>query len=216
MYWSYNHLYHCFALQFDPVAYRIEPMIVSDVDLEPMLIPHHKGRKRMHLGMTVCFFLLVSVQRFCGQCFLLSRLNDNPRSPLSHRTKGFEEQCLGVVTDGVAGFCQTTSFCAAPCGGRRNYNREKPSRDAGQNSTFTCLWCVCECMCECKCVSYRVSSYTSHPPLLWLLLLLSPPLPLSLEPKPQRKVTAKREEVKVLICGLKYWYYLARINEKTQ
>uniref|UniRef100_A0A6Q2YSD9 DDHD domain-containing protein n=1 Tax=Esox lucius TaxID=8010 RepID=A0A6Q2YSD9_ESOLU len=38
-------------LHFDPVAYRIEPMIVSEVDLEPMLIPHHKGRKRMHLEL---------------------------------------------------------------------------------------------------------------------------------------------------------------------
>lgn len=28
-------------------------MIVSEVDLEPMLIPHHKGRKRMHLGMAI-------------------------------------------------------------------------------------------------------------------------------------------------------------------
>ncbi|XP_069774059.1 phospholipase DDHD2-like isoform X2 [Narcine bancroftii] len=36
---------------FDPVAYRIEPMIVSEVELEPMLIPHHKGRKRMHLEL---------------------------------------------------------------------------------------------------------------------------------------------------------------------
>ncbi|XP_059821791.1 phospholipase DDHD2-like [Hypanus sabinus] len=36
---------------FDPVAYRLEPMIVPDVDLEPMLIPHHKGRKRMHLEL---------------------------------------------------------------------------------------------------------------------------------------------------------------------
>ncbi|XP_009879816.1 PREDICTED: phospholipase DDHD2 [Charadrius vociferus] len=34
---------------FDPVAYRIEPMIVPDVEFEPMLLPHHKGRKRMHL-----------------------------------------------------------------------------------------------------------------------------------------------------------------------
>lgn len=42
----YN-IYH----PYDPVAYRIEPMIVSDVDLEPMLIPHHKGRKRMHLEL---------------------------------------------------------------------------------------------------------------------------------------------------------------------
>ncbi|NXT32253.1 DDHD2 Phospholipase, partial [Pelecanoides urinatrix] len=35
---------------FDPVAYRIEPMIVPDLEFEPMLLPHHKGRKRMHLG----------------------------------------------------------------------------------------------------------------------------------------------------------------------
>ncbi|XP_010185281.1 PREDICTED: phospholipase DDHD2-like, partial [Mesitornis unicolor] len=35
------------SAQFDPVAYRIEPMIVPDVEFEPMLLPHHKGRKRM-------------------------------------------------------------------------------------------------------------------------------------------------------------------------
>ncbi|NXC56571.1 DDHD2 Phospholipase, partial [Aleadryas rufinucha] len=36
---------------FDPVAYRIEPMIVPDQEFEPMLLPHHKGRKRMHLEL---------------------------------------------------------------------------------------------------------------------------------------------------------------------
>uniref|UniRef100_A0A8C3Q248 DDHD domain containing 2 n=1 Tax=Chrysolophus pictus TaxID=9089 RepID=A0A8C3Q248_CHRPC len=36
---------------FDPVAYRIEPMIVPDLEFEPMLLPHHKGRKRMHLEL---------------------------------------------------------------------------------------------------------------------------------------------------------------------
>nr|XP_034995456.1 phospholipase DDHD2 isoform X1 [Zootoca vivipara] len=36
---------------FDPVAYRIEPMIVPDVEFDPMLLPHHKGRKRMHLEL---------------------------------------------------------------------------------------------------------------------------------------------------------------------
>ncbi|KFZ53613.1 Phospholipase DDHD2, partial [Antrostomus carolinensis] len=36
---------------FDPVAYRIEPMIVPDLEFEPMLLPHHKGRKRMHLAV---------------------------------------------------------------------------------------------------------------------------------------------------------------------
>ena len=46
-------------LQYDPVAYRIEPMILPDDDLEPMLIPHHKGRKRMHLGVCVCVCVCV-------------------------------------------------------------------------------------------------------------------------------------------------------------
>ncbi|KAM6996284.1 triacylglycerol hydrolase DDHD2 [Passerculus sandwichensis] len=36
---------------FDPVAYRIEPMIVPEMEFEPMLLPHHKGRKRMHLEL---------------------------------------------------------------------------------------------------------------------------------------------------------------------
>ncbi|KAG7490026.1 phospholipase DDHD2 isoform X1 [Solea senegalensis] len=44
---SFYNIYH----PYDPVAYRIEPMIVSEVDLQPMLIPHHKGRKRMHLEL---------------------------------------------------------------------------------------------------------------------------------------------------------------------
>lgn len=44
---SFYNIYH----PYDPVAYRLEPMIVSEVDLEPMLIPHHKGRKRMHLEL---------------------------------------------------------------------------------------------------------------------------------------------------------------------
>jgi len=35
---------------FDPVAYRIETLIDSQFDSKPILIPHHKGRKRLHLG----------------------------------------------------------------------------------------------------------------------------------------------------------------------
>jgi len=37
---------------FDPVAYRIESLINPDLaKLRPVVIPHHKGRKRMHIGM---------------------------------------------------------------------------------------------------------------------------------------------------------------------
>ncbi|KAG8441170.1 hypothetical protein GDO86_006783 [Hymenochirus boettgeri] len=36
---------------FDPVAYRMEPMVFREEEFEPILIPHHKGRKRMHLEL---------------------------------------------------------------------------------------------------------------------------------------------------------------------
>lgn len=36
---------------FDPVAYRIETLVNPELtSIRPVLIPHHKGRKRMHLG----------------------------------------------------------------------------------------------------------------------------------------------------------------------
>ena len=36
---------------FDPVSFRIEPLIdAANVRRRPVLVPHHKGRKRMHLG----------------------------------------------------------------------------------------------------------------------------------------------------------------------
>jgi hypothetical protein len=37
---------------FDPVAYRIEPLVNTQLmSLKPVQIPHHKGRKRMHLEL---------------------------------------------------------------------------------------------------------------------------------------------------------------------
>lgn len=36
---------------FDPVAYRMETMIRAPLACRPVLIPHHKGRKRMHLEL---------------------------------------------------------------------------------------------------------------------------------------------------------------------
>ena len=40
----------CFHFQFDPVAYRLEPLVVSQSPERAVLMPHHKGRKRFHLG----------------------------------------------------------------------------------------------------------------------------------------------------------------------
>lgn len=68
------------------MAYRIEPMIVSEADLEPMLIPHHKGRKRMHLGTALSSCLCETMMWYW---LLISRLNDNVMYfSLSNRTKG--------------------------------------------------------------------------------------------------------------------------------
>lgn len=37
---------------YDPVAYRIEALINPELaNIRPVLIPHHKGRKRMHLEL---------------------------------------------------------------------------------------------------------------------------------------------------------------------
>ncbi|ELU13719.1 hypothetical protein CAPTEDRAFT_169179 [Capitella teleta] len=36
---------------FDPVAYRLEPVITANCPPKPVLIPHHKGRKRLHLEL---------------------------------------------------------------------------------------------------------------------------------------------------------------------
>ncbi|XP_035226221.1 phospholipase DDHD2-like isoform X1 [Stegodyphus dumicola] len=42
---SFFHIFH----PYDPVAFRIEPLIDPNFSAKPVLIPHHKGRKRMHL-----------------------------------------------------------------------------------------------------------------------------------------------------------------------
>ncbi|KAK3727045.1 hypothetical protein QZH41_012545 [Actinostola sp. cb2023] len=36
---------------FDPVAYRVEPLVDSTFAIQPVMLPHHKGRKRMHLEL---------------------------------------------------------------------------------------------------------------------------------------------------------------------
>ncbi len=42
---SFFNIFH----PFDPVAYRLEPLILPNIDVEPVLMDHHLGRKRMHL-----------------------------------------------------------------------------------------------------------------------------------------------------------------------
>jgi len=46
-----NNFYNIFH-PYDPVAYRIESLVDKNFcELRPLLVPHHKGRKRMHLEL---------------------------------------------------------------------------------------------------------------------------------------------------------------------
>ena len=42
-----------FQMYFTLKAYRIEPLVMEGFKGEPVLMQHHKGRKRMHLGKIV-------------------------------------------------------------------------------------------------------------------------------------------------------------------
>ncbi|XP_060595144.1 phospholipase DDHD2-like [Ruditapes philippinarum] len=45
---KYFNIFH----PFDPVAYRLEPLINPSIgNMKPVLMPHHKGRKRLHLEL---------------------------------------------------------------------------------------------------------------------------------------------------------------------
>ncbi|XP_041743871.2 phospholipase DDHD2-like isoform X2 [Coregonus clupeaformis] len=82
---SFYNIYH----PYDPVAFRIEPMVVSPgVDLPPMLIPHHKGRKRMHLELKdsltrVSSDLLLSISTLRGVWQTLTTLPVNTLPPVA-------------------------------------------------------------------------------------------------------------------------------------
>lgn len=46
-----EHFFNIFH-PYDPVAYRIEALVNSELQsMRPVLVPHHKGRKRMHLEL---------------------------------------------------------------------------------------------------------------------------------------------------------------------
>lgn len=36
--------------KYDPVAYRFEPLVCPNTPTKPVLMLHHKGRKRLHIG----------------------------------------------------------------------------------------------------------------------------------------------------------------------
>ena len=81
-----EHFFNIFH-PFDPVAYRIEALVNPELaTVGPVLIPHHKGRKRMHLELKETFQqvsadirtkLLSSVKNVTETVCALNPLNKN-------------------------------------------------------------------------------------------------------------------------------------------
>ncbi|XP_011407929.1 PREDICTED: SEC23-interacting protein-like [Amphimedon queenslandica] len=71
---------------YDPVAYRLEPLLVSQAPLKAALLPHHKGRKRFHLelyeniekvGQSVKYHLVEGIRNMWHQLNELARAHTN-------------------------------------------------------------------------------------------------------------------------------------------
>ncbi|KAF2879623.1 hypothetical protein ILUMI_26536 [Ignelater luminosus] len=90
---------------YDPVAYRIESLINPELaNLKPVLIPHHKGRKRMHLELKETMArvsadlkqkLIDSMKNTWNTFFqmaLFGRQDNNPPSLEAEVDKVFEER----------------------------------------------------------------------------------------------------------------------------
>uniref|UniRef100_A0A8D8R8N6 Phospholipase DDHD2 n=2 Tax=Cacopsylla melanoneura TaxID=428564 RepID=A0A8D8R8N6_9HEMI len=89
---------------FDPVAYRIEPLIVPAMEhVRPVQIPHHKGRKRMHLelkdtleyvGSALKQKLYDSMKSTWNKVSYLAMLNKSDVTVTQEVTQALEEQLL--------------------------------------------------------------------------------------------------------------------------
>ncbi|KAL1461734.1 hypothetical protein WDU94_013606 [Cyamophila willieti] len=94
---------------FDPVAYRIEPLIVPAMEhVRPVQIAHHKGRKRMHLelkdtleyvGTALKQKLYDSMKSTWNKVSYLAMLNKSDDTVTQEVTQALEEQLLAESAD---------------------------------------------------------------------------------------------------------------------
>ncbi|XP_055525898.1 proteoglycan 4 isoform X2 [Wyeomyia smithii] len=88
---------------YDPVAYRIEALVNTELsNLRPVLIPHHKGRKRMHLelketmvrvGTDLKQKVLDTFRNTLDAVYSMTSLNRNDHKAIEHEVdKVIEDQ----------------------------------------------------------------------------------------------------------------------------
>ncbi|KAJ8285949.1 hypothetical protein GJAV_G00032820 [Gymnothorax javanicus] len=82
---------------FYNIYHRIEPMIVSDVEIEPMLIPHHKGRKRMHLELKDSLTRMSTDLKNNVLCSLRTAWQSFSRLPIAALPPVVEAECAATT-----------------------------------------------------------------------------------------------------------------------
>lgn len=128
-------------------------MIVSEVDLEPMLIPHHKGRKRMHLGEAVCYSLLVCVEQYCGMSFclvglmiiLVSLLLLELKDSLTRMSMDLKNNVLGSLRTAWQSLARLPVAALPPVEEGETTIERNLQETQGRPSTFILPVCICGC-----------------------------------------------------------------------
>lgn len=83
---------------FDPVAYRMEPLVLSSCPATPHLMPHHKGRKRFHLELYENLGKMganLKQNIVTGVRNMLASINEFARS---HTSSGTQKEATPIAT----------------------------------------------------------------------------------------------------------------------
>lgn len=149
------------AVQYDPVAYRIEPMIVSEVDLEPMLIPHHKGRKRMHLGTAHWLFVPPLICPVVSSVWWVlcsaSRHAAELKDSLTRMSADLKNNVLGSLRTAWQSFARLPA-ALPPAEEGETATEQSHQEMQGTQILLIAFWCVCRCsvsvwQCTIECLT---------------------------------------------------------------
>lgn len=129
-----------------------------------MLIPHHKGRKRMHLGTNVCVFHFVfssnkSHEAVTSVCPCLTELKDS----LTRMSMDLKNNVLGSLRIAWQSFSRLPVTALPPVEEGETTTQNNLEETQGERITLNILYvCVCR-VCLTPAPPYYSSLHATHP-----------------------------------------------------